>query len=164
MWEEMVKEKLNFASPFIHFSLSICSKLPSSRTRNAGKGGGQTTVTERALFFSHDPTARKVHMLLIHVWQLRATLLRKAVLMKECVFAQSHCFGERTALSEKDGLYGLADCKGAANYKVSTILSQTRSTNGVYLLKYVRNFVRSSTDFPRRFHTYSGTLVFVKSA
>lgn len=32
---------------------------------------------------------------------MRVNLLRKAVLMKECVFAQSHCIGERIACSEK---------------------------------------------------------------
>lgn len=65
---------------------------------------------------------------------MRVNLLRKAVLMKEHVFAQSHCTGKRIACSEKMVyIYGLADFEGAANYRPKLAPSnQPRCPIGVY--------------------------------
>lgn len=72
---EKERKKLNFAPPLIDFSLSSCSKPSIYRTRNAGKGVGETAVAENAFFrlsaamlrgYTHEPTAGIVQMLLIY--------------------------------------------------------------------------------------------------
>lgn len=69
-------------------------------------------------------------------------------------------------MQRKDGLYGLPDFEGAANYRPK--LAPFESTTepewriSVKKKKKVRNIVRNSTYFLRRFHTNIGTFVFIK--